>query len=144
MTEVAPHPPADFLARFSIASKAAAAVGWQTGYAAAFEAAEAAVADKLWRATHTVRGACRYCSTRPPEPSSLHRMSCRFYVGPLEHRWARDGWNGTFGGVDHFCVCGGWFRLGGIAGHGDGTEEADVVCPNADQDWRGPKADVSP
>lgn len=68
-----------------------------------------------------------------------HNMSCREYVGPLEHRWARRTYNGTFGGVDHWCICGGWFRQGGVAGHGDRTETAEPICPRRDQDWRGPR-----
>jgi hypothetical protein len=64
-------------------------------------------------------------------------MDCRFYVGTLEHRWVATDWNGTFGGYDHRCVCGGWFRRGGLAGHGDGSETAEPVCPNAGQTYRG-------
>lgn len=68
-----------------------------------------------------------------------HWMDCREYVGPLEHRWINTGINPTFGGIDYWCVCGGWFRQGGMAGHGDGSEDAKPICPHADQDWRGPR-----
>lgn len=77
-------------------------------------------------------GHCRGCGRKADE----HLMSCRLYVGPLEHRWIRTGVNGTFGGVDHYCTCGGWFRQGGLAGHGDGTNDAEPVCPNVEQAHR--------
>jgi hypothetical protein len=102
---------------------------------AALDALEEVVNAALHEARHTVNGRCRYCGRTPDG----HQMRCRFYVGPLEHKWVRKGVNGSFGGIDHDCVCGGWFRLGGLAGHGDGTGDAVPVCPNADQDWRGPR-----
>jgi hypothetical protein len=105
-----------------------------------------AVVDKaVWRAANVLRGRCRTCSgildqelyPRARDFELGHRMRCRFYVGPLEHRWVSKRMNGTFGGLDHDCVCGGWFRQGGLAGHGDGSNDAEPICPNADQDWRG-------
>lgn len=84
---------------------------------------------------YTTRGRCRSCGRRRGE----HQMRCRLYAGLLEHHWQAIKPNGTFGGMDYFCTCGGWFRQGGMAGHGDGTENAEPVCPNADQDWRGPR-----
>jgi hypothetical protein len=85
----------------------------------------------IYRATPR-GGRCRNCSGA----EAAHRMHCKHYVGPLEHRWAHTRSNGTFGGIDFDCMCGGWFRLGGMAGHGDGTEQAQPVCPNAEQTWR--------
>jgi hypothetical protein len=88
------------------------------------------------------RAACScFQGRRNPASGDHHRMSCKNYVGPLEHKMTFTGINGTFGGADFDCVCGGWFRQGGIAGHGDGSEDAEIICPNADQDWRGPKLD---
>src|SRR5689334_8613121 len=66
-------------------------------------------------------GHCRGCGRKAGE----HLMSCQLYVGPLERRWLRTRVNGTFGGVDYDCICGGWFRQGGIAGHGDGSYNAE-------------------
>ena len=79
---------------------------------------------------------CRFCWATPLEPGGHHGADCQFYRGPLDHKWIRKTWNGTFGGLDHWCSCGGWFRQGGIAGHGDGTHDAEPVCPNADQGVR--------
>jgi hypothetical protein len=79
---------------------------------------------------YTPTGTCRGCGGR----EDRHHESCRLYVGPLTHEWLAMKWNETFGGVDHFCRCGGWFRQGGVAGHGDPP-----VCPYADQSWRGPQ-----
>jgi len=87
-----------------------------------------------WRGDKMV-GICRVCGGE----ENNHRMSCRHYVGPLEHKWTHTRVNGTFGGIDHDCSCGGWFRLGGLAGHGDGTNKAEVTCPKAGETWRGPK-----
>ena len=85
------------------------------------------------------RAACR-CQGKN---TGRHRMPCKFYVGPVGHVWVKTSWNGTFGGVDHWCSCGGWFRQGGLAGHGDGTESAEAICPKADVDWQGPKPDLN-
>lgn len=113
------------------------------------DAVMAVVEPRLWRARHTVRGRCRYCGALvdPNHPhvewilaASVHAMRCQMYVGPLEHRWVGKRINGTFGGLDHECACGGSFRLGGLAGSGDGSETAEPVCPNADQDWRGERS----
>lgn len=101
----------------------------------------------IWRAANVVRGRCRTCSgildaemhPRARDFELGHRMRCRFYVGPLEHKLRMRGINGTFGGTDYDCICGGWFRQGGLAGHGDGTTGAEPICPDADQDWRGPQ-----
>lgn len=100
---------------------------------------------RVWRAENTVRGHCRWCSI-PVDPrihgyGMPHRLNCKLYVGPLEHRWQRTGFNGTFGGIDYWCVCGGWFRKGGMAGHGDGSPDAEPVCPHAGEDWRGSRPD---
>lgn len=119
------------------------------------DAVLAVVEPILFLVRHTSNGRCRHCSAvvdprfstarRPtreglaPVEAQPHRMHCRFHVGPLEHRWVRTGINGTFGGVDHDCACGGSFRRGGLAGHGDGSETAEPVCPDADQTWRGPR-----
>lgn len=84
---------------------------------------------------YTQRGRCRYCGRRRDE----HQMRCRLYVGPLKHHWQTIRPNETFSGTDYYCICGGWFRKGGLAGHGDGAENAEPVCPNVDQDWRGPR-----
>lgn len=81
---------------------------------------------------------------RSAPSGATHRMYCPEYVGPLEHRWTGTRVNPTFGGVDYFCLCGGWFRQGGLAGHGDRTETAEPICSRAGQDWRGPRADPLP
>ncbi len=104
-----------------------------------FRLAEALAAEqgKVERFQALARCSCgaerfrrRSGSTEPAK----HRMYCREYVGPLTHTWASGPqWNGTFGGWDYTCSCGGWFRQGGAAGHGDGTDEAVPVCPRADQ-----------
>lgn len=90
-----------------------------------------ALADRL-RDYHP-DGRCRICNRKESE----HREYCRLYVGPLTHVWARTRVNPTFGGIDYDCRCGGWFRQGGMAGHGDGTDMATPVCPNAEQTYRG-------
>jgi hypothetical protein len=87
-----------------------------------------------WARVYHHSGRCRFCSGF----EGSHQMRCKYYVGPLEHRMNLRGANGSFGGWDYDCVCGGWFRQGGIAGHGDGASDAEVVCPNVDQTWRGP------
>jgi hypothetical protein len=87
-------------------------------------------------------GRCRYCSGRF-DGSRPHAMYCRLYEGPLTHEWVRTGFNGTFGGIDHVCRCGGWFRQGGLAGHGDGSDLAEPICPNADQTHRGQRLEAS-
>jgi hypothetical protein len=122
-----------FWLSFQVGAEKLIAHGEQRGR----EAAEAEYKPRLERMRdYTSAGNCRSCGTRH---GGTHHMSCRHYVGPLEHKWIKKDWNGTFGGIDHRCTCGGWFRKGGLAGHGDGTEEAEAVCPNAAQDWRGPR-----
>lgn len=86
-----------------------------------------------WRGSNRMVGICRVCGGE----ENNHQMRCRHYVGPLEHKWTYVRQNGTFGGTDHDCSCGGWFRLGGLAGHGDGTDKAEVVCPKSFETWRG-------
>jgi hypothetical protein len=103
--------------------------------------ADAKIARLRWLAIYRVGpdgGICRTCGGK----ENAHRMRCRHYVGPLEHRMSLRGINGSFGGYDYDCICGGWFRQGGLAGHGDGTTDAEAVCPNADQTWRGPAVDA--
>lgn len=95
----------------------------------------AVVEPALWRARNVAYGRCRTCGAAIDD-GKPHRMHCRHYTGHLEHHWIRTGWNGTFGGTDYDCVCGGWFRRGGLAGHGDGSEHAEPVCPHADQTKR--------
>ena len=99
----------------------------------------AARAKIVWVGIYHLDGRCRECSGRdnPGEHQRGHAMWCLHYIGPLKHRWTHKSINDTFGGVDYRCTCGGWFRQGGIAGHGDGTEQAEPVCPNADQQRRG-------
>lgn len=80
---------------------------------------------------------CRYCSGG----EHTHRMYCRYHVGPLIHSWVKVDANRTFGGTDYECSCGGWFRQGGLAGHGDGTENTEPICPDAGLTWRGPQPD---
>jgi hypothetical protein len=68
---------------------------------------------------------CRRCGGGEND----HRMHCRYYVGPLEHRFIHDHWNDTFGGRDFDCICGRSVRVGGMAGsvpYGD-----EPVCPDA-------------
>lgn len=65
--------------------------------------------------------------------TGTHLMHCRDYVGPVVHRWMTVKPNATFGGMDHFCTCGGWFRRGGLAGHGE-----EPKCSNADETYRNP------
>lgn len=92
-----------------------------------------------WRPDAKGGARCRHCGFgKEGEPAS-HQMSCRLYEGPLRHEWLGhlSRANPTFGGDDYYCICGGWFRRGGMAGHGDGTATAVPVCPNADQTWRG-------
>lgn len=124
---------------------------WVEGTTTALADVVAAVVEPMLHdARNTVRGRCRWCSgilnrqmhPNRPEISYGHKMRCRFYVGPLEHHWVHTRVNPTFGGIDHDCACGGWFRLGGSAGHGDGSETAAAVCPHADQDWRGPRGET--
>lgn len=91
-----------------------------------------------WRGDRMV-GICRLCGGE----ENNHRMRCRHYVGPLEHKMHLRGINGSFGGYDYDCICGGWFRQGGLAGHGDGTIDAEVVCPKASETWRGEEVDIS-
>jgi len=71
------------------------------------------------------------------KPGNHHRMDCRNYVGPLEHKMSYFRLNPTFGGSDWHCSCGGYFRQGGYAGAG--VPDSEVVCPHASQDWRGPR-----
>ena len=101
------------------------------------------VADAVWKIAderirrardYTRFGRCRTCSAELGKP---HQMSCRHYVGPLTHSWAWSLPNRTFSGLDYECTCGGRVRFGGIAPAV--TEEKDLVCPNQDQDWRGPR-----
>jgi hypothetical protein len=99
------------------------------------DAVVAVVEPRLWRSRNVVNGRCRYCGTNS-DRGKQHRMYCRHYVGPLEHRWVRERYNGTFGGLDHECQCGGSVRVGGIAG-----TEGLPACPNVDQDWRGPRSE---
>ena len=91
----------------------------------------------LHRARHYIRGRCRYCgggyATRP------HRMHCQLYVGPLEHRWVHKDENDTFGGIDHSCICGGWFRAGGAASPGE-----EPICPKSSETYRGIPPTSSP
>lgn len=82
-------------------------------------------------------GGCRTCPGRIGDRPRPHAMYCRAYVGPLTHEWVSTRPNETWGGIDYDCRCGGWFRKGGIAGHGDGTESATPTCPNAEQTYRG-------
>lgn len=89
-----------------------------------------AVMELVEAEIHTARysvmsqpGKCRFCWMTPLDPGPHHRMHCRFYRGALEHRLALTGINGTFGGADYMCSCGGYVRVGGMAGQ----EEA--VCP---------------
>jgi hypothetical protein len=107
------------------------------------EAVLALVESEIHTARYSVLsqpGKCRFCGRTPLSPGLHHMMNCKFYEGPLVHHWVRTRWNETFGGVDYDCKCGGWFRQGGLAGHGDGTDSAEAVCPHANQDWRGPRA----
>jgi hypothetical protein len=123
-------------------TEAAIRAVWDLAVAHGRELESAACKEKLNRLRdYRPDGGCRTCPGRIGHRPRPHAMYCRLYVGPLEHRWIRKDRNGTFGGTDHDCLCGGWFRRGGLAGHGDGTEDAEVVCPNADQDWRGPRPD---
>jgi hypothetical protein len=80
-------------------------------------------------------GRCRWCSYH----EHRHQMRCKLYVGALTHKWLHTRINPTFGGIDHDCSCGGWFRQGGLAGHGDGTSAAEPICPRAEENWRGPR-----
>lgn len=101
--------------------------------------------QRVWRAENVLRGHCRWCHV-PVDPGIRgypmpHRMYCKLYVGPLEHHWVRTAYNQTFGGIDYFCSCSGWFRKGGSAGHGDGTPDAEPLCPHTGEDWRGPRPD---
>lgn len=110
------------------------------------DAVLAVVEPAMWNARHTVRGKCRYCGAlldqrlafteKQKSQLGVHRMYCRFYEGPLEHSWVNKRWNDTFGGLEHYCSCGGSFRQGGIAGSGDGSEDAEPICPNVDQHFR--------
>lgn len=111
---------------------------WDLAVAHGREQAAAEYEPRLQRLRdYHPHGNCRTCSSKYGTP---HSMYCKLYVGPLEHYWQSTRWNGTFGGIDHNCICGGWFRKGGSAGHGDGTEDAEAICPKADQDWRGPRS----
>lgn len=75
----------------------------------------------------------------PGRHTGRHAMYCRRYVGPLTHRWVKTGVNGTFGGIDYYCQCGGWFRQGGLASHGDVP-----VCPDVNQTHRQPRDEETP
>lgn len=96
-----------------------------------------------WRTTTDGTARCRHCSFGVEGDPASHQMSCQLYEGPLRHEWLHHltRVNPSFGGTDYRCVCGGWFRMGGLAGHGDGTEWAEPVCPNADQTWRGARSE---
>lgn len=94
----------------------------------------AGLKEKLARAnTYRPNGRCRICG----RPEGEHIMYCQHYTGPVTHDWNHIMENPTFGGLDYRCSCGGWFRQGGLAGHGDGTANATPVCPDADVTWRG-------
>ncbi len=103
--------------------------------------AEVTITNLQWGAIYRPGldgGICRACGGK----EHAHRMHCRHYVGALEHRMIFRGINGTFGGSDYDCTCGEWFRQGGLAGHGDGSATAEVICPHIDQAWRGPQPDA--
>jgi len=75
---------------------------------------------------------CRNCGGK----EDAHKMYCRHYVGPLEHRFTHTRWNDSLGGQEYDCCCGGSARVGGMAGsipYGD-----EPVCPNLAEVWRGP------
>jgi hypothetical protein len=90
------------------------------------------VDEALHRASHTDRGRCSYCRVivsevllygDPKPPLPPHKMSCRFYVGPVEHRVV-----GGAPSLTHWatrCSCGRSYDV------------EDGGCPNAEEDWRG-------
>lgn len=87
------------------------------------------------KVTHGGISTCWYCSFADETfPGPSHEGGCPLYLGPIaEHKMHKRGMNGTFGGIDYYCIaCGGWFRQGGMAGHGDGSWDAEVRCPNED------------
>jgi hypothetical protein len=86
-----------------------------------------------WRNGHCIR-----CGVPHPESQRVtstrpwpgHRMTCRKYVGPLEHRivnghQALMGWNSD-------CSCGRSYL-------DDVWAEPRQTCPDAALDWRGPR-----
>lgn len=104
--------------------------------AALVERVMAVVNETLHRVEHENNGKCRWCyqlvntawakalgkETRP------HRMTCRFYVGPVEHRRIRasESWMGFATWIE--CACGtSWNQ-----------KERDD-CPNSAEAWRGPQ-----
>jgi hypothetical protein len=53
-------------------------------------------------------------------------MTCRHYVGPLQHLWITRRFNPTFGGTDYYCSCGRSVRV----------DEEVPVCPDVALTWR--------
>jgi hypothetical protein len=95
--------------------------------------ANAKIERLRWSAIYTPGRRCRFCGGRENE----HRMSCRHYVGPLEHQMTLRGINPSFGGWDYDCTCGRSARVGRLAGDDDGRP----VCPAMNETWRGPAVD---
>lgn len=101
------------------------------------DAVMAIVEKSLWNAANTDYGKCNSCNAlvlegwaRRGHPVQPHKMTCRWYVGPLEHRRLRSFYNTFWQKTEYECTCGGTWRE-----DGDG-------CPNAAETWRGPKPDV--
>lgn len=91
------------------------------------------VEEKLWRANWTRHGKCRFCDAliledwvcsrgRQVQP---HRMHCRFYIGPVEHRDVHGRQAATHWSTE--CSCG-----------RSRNAEREVTCPNTGEVWRGP------
>jgi hypothetical protein len=96
------------------------------------DAVMAVVEKSLWNAANTNYGKCSSCNAlvlegwaRPNRPVQPHKMTCRWYVGPLEHRRLRSSYNTFWQKTEYECTCGGTWREGG-----DG-------CPNVAETWRG-------
>lgn len=92
------------------------------------------VEGALWRVENTSYGKCRWCYVLVVESWAKacgkevrpHRMTCRFYVGPVEHRAGGGAQSLTHWSTS--CSCGRSYD----AGRGG--------CENAAEAWRGPAA----
>lgn len=98
------------------------------------------VEKSLWNAANTNYGKCNSCNAlvlegwaRPNRPVQPHRMTCRWYIGPVEHRLLRTTYNSFWNVNDYECTCGRSWREGDEAG-----------CPNTAETWRGPKPEDVP
>lgn len=98
------------------------------------------VEKSLWNAANTNYGKCNSCNAlvlegwaRPNRPVQPHKMTCRWYVGPVEHRLLRTTYNSFWNVDDYECTCGRTWREGDETG-----------CPNTAETRRGPKPEDAP